>query len=157
MKHATTTLRRQAGQAVVLIAFMLAVLIAVIGLAVDGGFGYYYNNLAERAAGAAALSGVVFMPGQFSPSQAIPAGSGNDATDRAIAEAKRNGFDATGAVSCTGSTCTATGANGVSITTSPVAGYDNKLLVTVSRDVGTFFMNVFGFTSFKVSRTAIAT
>src|SRR2546430_11192383 len=55
--------RRQTGQAVVLIAFMLVVLIGAIGLAVDGGVGYYYNNLAERAAGAAALSGVVFMPG----------------------------------------------------------------------------------------------
>src|SRR2546430_17025790 len=102
MKHATTTLRRQAGQAVVLIAFMLAVLIAVIGLAVDGGIGYYYNNLAERAAGAAALSGVVFMPGQFTPSQAIPAGTGNDPTDRALAEARKNGFDANSPASCAG-------------------------------------------------------
>ena len=150
-------MRTQAGQAVILIALMLTALIAVIGLAVDGGFGYYYNNLAERAAGAAALSGVVFMPGQFSPSQAIPAGSGNDATDRAIAEARRNGFDANGSINCSSSACTASGPGGVSITTSPVPGYDNKLQVTVSRDVGTFFMNFFGVTTFKVARTAIAT
>jgi len=71
--HASSQLRKQSGQAVVIIAFMLVVLIGLIGLAVDGGIGYYYNNLAERAAGAAALSGVVFMPGQFTPSQAIPA------------------------------------------------------------------------------------
>src|SRR2546430_7988398 len=148
--------RRQTGQAVVLIAFMLVVLIGAIGLAVDGGVGYYYNNLAERAAGAAALSGVVFMPGQFTPSQAIPSGSGNDATERALKEARRNGFSVTSGIACS-STCTASGPDGVSITTSPVAGYDNKLQVTVSRDVGTFFMNFFGFNSFKVSRTAIAT
>ena len=55
--------RAQSGQAIVIIAFMLVVLIGMIGLAVDAGVGYYYNNLAERAAGAAALSGVVFMPG----------------------------------------------------------------------------------------------
>ena len=91
----------------VIIAFMLVVLIGLIGLAVDGGIGYYYNNLAERAAGAAALSGVVFMPGQFTPSQAIPAGTGNDATDRALAEARKNGFDANSPISCAGGTCSA--------------------------------------------------
>src|SRR6267378_3307778 len=133
--------RRQGGQAIVIIAFMLVVLIGLIGLAVDGGLGYYYNNLAERAAGAAALSGVVFMPGQFSPSQAIPAA---------------NGIDASGAITCA-ATCTASGPGGMSVTTSPVAGYDNKLQVTVTRDVSTFFMGFFGFSSFKVSRTAIAT
>jgi hypothetical protein len=152
----TASLRTQAGQAVVIIAFMLIVLIAVIGLAVDAGLGYYYNNLAERAAGSAALSGVVFMPGQFSPSQAIPIASGNDAVDRAMSEARKNGFNATSSISC-GATCTATGPGGVSITVSPVAGFDNKLQVTVTRDVGTFFMNFFGVNSFKVSRTAIAT
>src|SRR2546421_12731197 len=105
--------RRQTGQAVVIIAFMLVVLIGLIGLAVDGGIGYYYNNLAERAAGAAALSGVVFMPGQFTPSQAIPSGTGNDATDRALIEARKNGFDANSATSCSGGTCTASGPGGV--------------------------------------------
>ena len=47
--------KTQLGQAVVLIALMIVVLIGGIGLAVDGGLGYYYNNQAERAAGAAAL------------------------------------------------------------------------------------------------------
>ncbi len=157
MRQEKSRLRSKSGQAVVIIAFMLVVLIGLIGLAVDGGIGYYYNNLAERAAGSAALSGVVFMPGQFTPSQAIPSGTGNDATDRAMVEARKNGFDANSAISCSGGTCTASGPGGVVVTTSPVAGYDNKLQVTVTRDVGTFFMGLFGVTSFKVSRTAIAT
>ena len=149
--------RRQRGQAVVIIALMFVVLIGAIGLAVDGGLGYYYNNLGERAAGAAALSGVVFMPGQFTPAQAIPAGSGNDATDRALAEARRNGYDASGPITCAGISCTASGPNGVTITVSQVAGYDNKLQVSVTRSVTTFFMGLFGIANFGVGRTAIAT
>ncbi|HSS62749.1 MAG TPA: TadG family pilus assembly protein [Candidatus Limnocylindrales bacterium] len=149
--------RRQGGQAVVLIALMIVVLIGAIGLAVDGGLGYYYNNLSERAAGAAALSGVVFMPGQFTPAQAIPAASGNDATDRALAEARRNGIDANGPITCAGISCQASGPSGVTITVSQVAGFDNKLQVTVTRSVFTFFMGLFGIPSYNVGRTAIAT
>jgi hypothetical protein len=137
--------RGQAGQAVVLIAFMILVLFGAVGLAVDGGVGYYYNTNAERAAAAAALSGVIFMPGQFASADAVPAGSGNDATDRALAEAKRNGFDV------------ADVADNVTVTAARVPGYDNKLAVTVSRYVPVFFMQLFGVSRYLVSRTAIAT
>ncbi|MDQ6880449.1 MAG: pilus assembly protein TadG-related protein [Candidatus Dormibacteraeota bacterium] len=137
--------RSQAGQAIVLIAFMIIVLFGAVGLAVDGGIGYYYNNQAERAAAAAALSGVIFMPGQFTSAQAVPSGSRNDATDRAKDEARRNGFDWNDV------------ANGVSVTTAAVAGFDNKLSVTVSRNAPVFFMQIFGITTYRVSRTAIAT
>ena len=149
--------RNQAGQAIVLVALMIVVLLGVIGLAIDGGFGYYYSNEAERAAGAAALSGVIFMPGQFTPAQAIPAATANDATDRAISEAEKNGFAATSAISCTASACTATGANGITVVTATVPGFNNKLSVTVSRSISTFFMPFFGISSYTVSRTAIAT
>ncbi|TMD54208.1 MAG: hypothetical protein E6I85_06650, partial [Chloroflexi bacterium] len=57
-------IKSQAGQAVVLIAFMMVALFAGVGLAVDAGVGYYYNTSAERAAAAAALAGVIFMPSQ---------------------------------------------------------------------------------------------
>jgi hypothetical protein len=137
--------RRQEGQAIVLIALMIIVLFGVIGLAIDGGIGYYYNNQAERAAGAAALSGVIFMPGQFTPAQAVPGGSRNDATDRAIDEARRNGYDINDA------------ASGVTVTVAAVAGFDNKLSVTVSRNAPVFFMQLFGINTYRVSRTAIAT
>jgi hypothetical protein len=135
---------RQAGQAIVFVALMMVVLISGIGLAVDGGLGYYYNAAASRAAAAAALSGVIFMPNQFLSSQASPAGSGNDATDRAKAEAKRNGFD------------TADAADGVTVSAAAVPGYNNRLQVTVSRNVTTFFMRMFGVPSFPVTRVAVA-
>jgi len=136
--------RRQSGQAVVFIALMISALIAAIGLGVDGGIAYYWNASAERAAASAALAGVVFMPGQFSSDSAIPEGSGNDATDRAIVAAKRNGFD------------TADTYDAVTVTPAPIPGAGNKLQVTVSRTVRTFFMNFFGVASYTVSRTAIA-
>src|SRR5205807_5218050 len=86
-------LRGKAGQAIVLLALTGTLMIGGVGVAVDLAVGYMYSIAAERAASAAALSGVVFMPNQFTSAQAIPAGSRNDATDRAIDEAKRNGFD----------------------------------------------------------------
>lgn len=137
--------RSQLGQAIVLIALMIIGLTAAVGLAVDAGIGYYWNTAAERAAAAGALSGVIFMPNQQTPAQAVPAGSRNDATDRAVDEAKRNGFDP------------ADVADGVTVTVAAVPGYSNKLSVTVTRNVRTFFMGLFGVTVFPVKRTAIAT
>lgn len=144
MIYTLRRLRRQAGQAVVLIALMVVVLFAGIGLAIDSGLGYYYNTAAERAAAAAALSGVIFMPYQFDPSTASPSGSRNDATDRAIDEATKNGFrdgDPNGSVV---------------VTPAPVPGATTKLQVTVSRTVPVFFMSLFGAAPYRVSRTAIA-
>ena len=67
---------------------MFLVLIGVVGLAVDGAVAYAYNVNIERAASAAALAGVPYLPQNYNT------GSPN-AQSRAIAEAKRNGFDAT--------------------------------------------------------------
>ena len=134
--------RVQRGQAIVLLAVALIVLLAGIGLAFDAGFDYYWSVGAQRAAAAAALAGVVCMPSQFSPASANPAGF--DATDRAIAEARRNGFD----VSDT--------ADQVTVTPAQVAGQPTQLQVTVSRTVPTLFMQVFGIRSFTVSQLAVA-
>ena len=141
------SVRSQVGQAVVLIALMLIVIFGAVGLAVDGGIAYYYNASAERAAASAALSGVIFMPAQFLPGSDIPAGSGNDATDRAVAAAARNGFDKNAVPN----------PNNITVSVNAVPGFDNKLSVTVTRTVQTFFMQVFGISTINISRTAIAT
>src|SRR5256885_17234039 len=134
--------KRQFGQAIVVVALSGTLLIAGVGLGVDVVVGYFYSVATERAAAAAALSGVVFMPDQFSPSNAMPAGSRNDATDRALAEARRNGFD------------TADSANGIVVTPSRVADYPNQLQVSVERRAPVFFMEAFGFRPYIVRKTA---
>ena len=151
MPYRKPWIKSQTGQAIVLIAFMMIALLAGVGLAVDAGVGYYYNTSAERAAAAAALAGVIFMPGQFggqqknNPDTSIPLGAGNDASDRAVNEARKNGFDI------------ADVAHNVVVEPAPVPGFTNKLQVTVSRTAPTFFMAMFGIPSFKVQRVAIAT
>ncbi|HEV3096587.1 MAG TPA: hypothetical protein VG104_05525 [Candidatus Dormibacteraeota bacterium] len=137
-------LRGKAGQAIVLLALTGTLLIGGVGIAVDLAVGYMYSIAAERAAAAAALSGVVFMPDQFSPAQAVPVGSRYDATDRAVDESKRNGFDPADA------------ANAVTVTPAAVPGHPNQLKVTVSRNAPVFFMQLFGFSTYRVGRYAIA-
>jgi hypothetical protein len=137
-------LRHKAGQSIVIIALTGTLLIGGVGLAVDVGMGYLYSVAAERAAAAAALSGVIFMPDQWDSTQAVPLGSRNDAKDRAIDEAKRNGF-------ANGDPVT-----GTVVTPAQVPGHGNQLRVTVSRTVPVFFMVLFGFSSYKVTRTATA-
>ena len=133
-------LSSQTGQTIVLIGFMMIVLLSGIGLALDATQGYYYSATAERGAAAGALSGVIFMPNELLPSQAVPAGSGNDATDRAVNEAVRNGHGITGSA----------------VTVAAVPGQSNRLQVTVSLTVNTLFMRTFGINSFPVARTAVA-
>jgi hypothetical protein len=140
--------RAKRGQAIVLMALMLMfVLAGGVGLGVDALIGYVQSLAAERAAAAAALAGVVYMPNQFT---APPV---NNATEKAIAIAKQNGFD------------TADVANGVGVDpervpipgSNPPAYYANKFQVTVTKRVQVYFMQLLGFSTYMVSRTAIAT
>jgi hypothetical protein len=137
-------LRGKAGQAIVLLALTGTLMLGGVGIAVDLAVGYLYSIAAERAAAAAALSGVVFMPDQFTPASALPTGSHNDATDRAIDEARRNGFD------------TADRQEGVVVVPAVVAGHTNELRVTVAKQAPVFFMELFGFRPYLVARTAVA-
>jgi len=123
-------------------AIMLVLLFGGIGLAVDAAVSYLYAIRASRTAAAAALAGVVFMPDQFNPASAVPVGSGNDATDRALSAAAKNGF--------------ANGVNGIVVTPAKVLGYPNQLQVTVSKPTPVFFLHLFGFSAYSVQRTAIA-
>jgi len=137
-------LRGKAGQAIVLLALTGTLMIGGVGVAVDLAVGYMYSIAAERAASAAALSGVVFMPNQFNSAQAIPSGSRNDASDRAIDEAKRNGFDP------------ANTQEGVVVVPAAISGRSNQLRVTVAKQAPVFFMQLFGFRPYLVARTAVA-
>lgn len=129
------------GQSLVIFALIAVVLLAVVGLAVDGGFSYFASDRLERGAMAAALAGVPDMPDLNT--------SPNDATTAAVAAAAKNGW-------------TAGGANNVAITvatvTDPSTGlpYNNRLAVTIASDVPSFFMKLVGFGTHREARTAVA-
>ena len=135
--------RSQAGQSLILVGVIMLTLSAGVGLAFDASYDYYNAVVAQRAAAAAALSGVIFMPNQFAPADAVPAGSRNDATDRADDEAARNGY----AVSEV-SVQKVYDANGGLIQT--------QLKVTISHSFSTLFMRVFGFQTIGVQQSAVA-
>ncbi len=56
--------RREEGQAIVLIALAAVALVAIVGLSVDGGMTFWEAQKLQRAADAAALAGVVWVPSQ---------------------------------------------------------------------------------------------
>jgi hypothetical protein len=128
----------------VLLAVMIGVLCLILALAIDTGIAYIESAAAQRAAAAAALSGVVYMPYQFDAAHAFPAGSTNDAVDRALLEAKHNGFDVNDT------------ADAISVVVAAVVGHSNELQVTVSRNVPFGFGGFLQNGRFIVSRTATA-
>jgi hypothetical protein len=77
-------LRAETGLVIVWMAFMLVVLLGMAGFAVDLGSWYLRSAKLQRAADAAALAGVVWMPDDPSSAQAA-----------AVATLQKNGIDTT--------------------------------------------------------------
>jgi hypothetical protein len=126
------------GMALPLIAVMLVVLLGISAFAVDLGWLYLNGARLQRGADSSALAGVVFLPGDT---------GGVD--DNTLGAANANGFDIG------------------SINGSPVTGggpddldwrqlADNKLEVTLATQIPTFFVKLFGFDSFDITRVATA-
>jgi Flp pilus assembly protein TadG len=129
-----TTSRSRAsrrGQVLVITGGVLIPLIALVGLVID--LGWYQSNVlrVQRAADAAALAGVVFLPSQTGSAYSI-----------ARAEAVKNGY---------------TDGAGVTVVT-PLqdAGNPRRLNVTISTEIDTFFARIVGFNTMPVVRTASA-
>ena len=73
--------RRSAkGQAMAIFALVSVLLFVVAGLAVDAGSSYLTSNKLERAAAAAALAGVAYLPGDI-PTRTMPRSSRPHAMD----------------------------------------------------------------------------
>ncbi len=124
--------RRRAprGQVLLIVAGILTVLIALVGLIVDLGW-YEANALrVQRAADAAALAGVVFLPGQVGNAQTT-----------AYGEATKNGY---------------TAGSATTVTASQDPGDSRRLNVTITTDVPTYFIRVFGINALQVTRTGSA-
>src|SRR5580693_8438026 len=80
------------GQAMAIFALVSVLLFVVAGLAVDAGTSYLTSNQLERAAAAAALAGVAYLPGDQP-----------DAQNAALVEAARDGFPNAGSANSCGS------------------------------------------------------
>ncbi len=131
--------RRSAkGQAMAIFALVSVLLFVVAGLSIDAGTSYLTSNKIERAAAAAALAGVAYLPGD------IP-----DALNAALVEAARDGFPNAGA----GKRAEVPQHRHASITSEPTT---NELKVTISATVGTIFLRIVGFGSHTVVRSETA-
>lgn len=119
------------GQVLVIAALMLTALIGFAGVGLD--IGWYQLNVLriQRAADAAALAGVVHLPGN-------PAG----AFAAARAEATKNGY--------------ADGVSGVTVSAAQDPVNNRLMVVTIRARARTFFAQLFGFTSFPAERRARA-
>jgi hypothetical protein len=128
--------RRFGGRGQMLVVFALAIfiLMGIVAIVIDVSW-YWTNSLRiQRAADAAALAGVVYLPGDVVK-----------AVDTARAEAVKNGY--------TNGACTA---NTVCVT--PVQDLPNtrRMKVTIAAPVNTFFMRVFGIGTLMSTRVAKA-
>jgi hypothetical protein len=118
---------RSRGQMLALFVVTLLVLLGMAALVIDISW-YWLNNVRmQRAADAAALAGVVYLPGNAA-----------FAYNRAHEEAVKNGY--------TG------GVNGIAITPAQNPANPRRLDVTVEGPVPTYFMRVFGIESIPARR-----
>jgi Flp pilus assembly protein TadG len=132
--------RRSAkGQAMAIFALVSVLLFVVAGLAVDAGTSYLTSNKLERAAAAAALAGVAYLPGDYP-----------DAQNAALVEAARDGFQNAGTLN----TCPGSPTPSPCVITSQPK--DNELTVTISASVSTIFLRRVGFGSHTVVRSETA-
>ncbi len=113
-----------------LTAMLLTLLMGLSAFAVDVGNWYYVGEKAQRAADAAALSGVTSLPG--SPASAYSTAQAFSAT---------NGF---------------TNGTNATVSTAVVSGRPTRLQVTVTRTVNNIFGALLGVPTKTISRTAVA-
>src|ERR1700687_4315949 len=123
--------RDERGQSFILVALMLTMLLGFIGIVID--VGWYEVNLVrvQRAADAAALAGVVYLPGN------LPGG-----VTAAKNESAKNGFT--------------DGAPGTTVTATQDSGNPKIMLTQVTAPVQTYFARLFAVNSFTASRRARA-
>lgn len=126
----TESLRhREHGYVMVTFALLLIPMLLMVGLSVDVGRWYSRTSDIQKAADAAALAGVVWLPDLAT------------ATTYAKAAAKRNGFE--------------DGVNGVTVKTTAVS--DTRLRVTITDpNVGSFFWEKLGGRKITLSRKGTA-
>ena len=125
--------RNDTGAALPLAASMLVVLRGMAAFATDLAWFYLNGTRIQRAADAAALAGVVFVNDSMT-----------NVTTAALDVATRNGYpdQAPGSYP--------------QVVVAPVPGKTNQIQVTITDEVPTFFLKVFGMSSQVIARTSTA-
>jgi hypothetical protein len=121
--------RDERGSAIVLVAGSLVLLMGMAAFGVDLAWFYLNSSRVQRTADAAALAGVIHLPGDEPSALA-------NATTVAI----ENGYDGTDA--------------DTDVTPARISA--NQLEVTVSQEVPTFFLKVFGWDTQRITESAVA-
>jgi hypothetical protein len=123
--------RREGGYTMAMTAILLVPMMLMAALAVDVGSWYVEAQQIQRAADAAALAGVTFMPDHFS-----------DAQDKAREVAAKNGY--------------VNGTNDVTVTASPVPGNRRRLKLTITNPHVRTFVGSIVTKEISITRSAIA-
>ena len=130
--------RDESGQAIILAALAIPVLVAMIGLGVDTGKLYNDRRQIQTAADAAAIAGALNLNNNTWYAAAQAASTANGFTDGA-------------------SKTKVTINNGPTWAASNYKGQANYIEATITRTESTVFMAVFGFSSVDVTARAVAT
>jgi hypothetical protein len=121
----------QGGQVIVMVALTVTLLLGFVGIGIDIAWFQLNVNRIQRAADAAALAGVVYLPNQVAQAQAA-----------ALAEATKNGYT--------------NGAGGVTVTAAQDPLNPTFLNATVSAPVSSWFARLLGIATFQGARSARA-
>ena len=121
---------KEAGQILVIFTLMLTALIGLVGIAIDVTFAWRSGLQVQRAADAAAMAGVVYLPGNLATGQ-----------NKAYKVATENGYTAGG---------------GTTVVADKYATDDRKMQVTITASVPTFFVRLFGINSWTVTKVSLA-
>jgi Flp pilus assembly protein TadG len=122
--------RGEGGYVAIMTGLLMVVFVGLAAIAVDLGRAYVVGQQGQRAADAAALAGVVSLPGDVATARST-----------ALSYSARNGFK--------------DGAD-ATVVTADTDGRPTRLRVTVRRTVSTLFASVLGHPTQEISRTAVA-
>jgi len=139
----TSRARGQRGQAMVVFALLIMMVLLLLGVAVDSVRLFIVSAQAERAGEAGALAGAIYLPNYFN----TLASDGQDAITRACALVQQNGITA-----CPVSL----GQTGATVSLLP--GYPYRLQVTITEPANLFFLSTLSpsFNTATVSRSVTA-
>ncbi|MBK7895666.1 MAG: pilus assembly protein TadG-related protein [Candidatus Promineifilaceae bacterium] len=145
IQNKQTDTERQKGQSIVLIALMMVVIIAFVGIAVDVGFIFVRGSQLQSAIDSAALAGVVELSGWSPPGNATLEGNARTKSAQFL-NANNMPVSVTNSINIT---------NNLRVSNTPLGATEYS--ITATWPVETFFLKVIGFREpINLTRSATA-